>query len=58
MSLENWFWGIYVLTIFFGMWANYDPAMPVFYRRGGLFLVLMILVGLLGYQTFGSVIKR
>lgn len=59
MSLENWFWGIYVLTLLFGIWANYDAAaLPVFYRRGGSFLVLMVLIGIMGYRIFGSVVKN
>jgi hypothetical protein len=56
MSLENWFWAIYVIALLFGFWANYEAGQP-WYRRAGSYVALWILVGILGYGVFGSVIK-
>jgi hypothetical protein len=58
MSLQNWFWGIYVLTLLFGVWTNYESNQPIWYRRAGSFVTIMILIGLIGYEVFGSVVKR
>ena|ERR1700731_830855 len=58
VTLQNWFWGIYVLTLVLGLWTWYEPTQPIWYRRAGSFVVLMVLIGLLGYEVFGSVIKR
>jgi hypothetical protein len=53
-----WFWGIYVIALLFGVWVNYAPNDPLFPRRAGSYVALWILVGILGYGMFGSVIKR
>ena len=57
MALSIWFWVFYVLSIVFGGWGFYNPAEPTWYRRFGGYAILWILVGILGYQVFGSVVK-
>ncbi len=57
MPLGILFWVIYVIAILFGVWSNYvanDPAWP---RRAGAYGVLWLLVGMLGWATFGAVVK-
>ena len=56
MPLSYLFWGIYILSIFFGGWGYYDGT-PVGYRRFGGYFVLWVLVGLLGYHVFGAAIR-
>lgn len=58
MSLSTWFWVIYVIAVLFSIFLNYDPATKTFAFRGfGGYFVLWILVGILGYGVFGSVVK-
>ena len=57
MPLSIWFWVIYVIAILLGGWSNYEPAQPLWYRRAGAYLVLWALVGMLGWATFGPVVK-
>jgi membrane protein YdbS with pleckstrin-like domain len=58
MPLGTLFWVVYVIAILFGVWSNYDAAQPLWYRRAGAYLVLWVLVGILGWEVFGSVVKR
>jgi|HubBroStandDraft_6_1064221.scaffolds.fasta_scaffold00605_9 hypothetical protein len=57
MPLAYFFWAIYVLCIVFGSWAYYEPASPNWRQRLGGGIALWILVGMLGYHEFGSVVK-
>jgi len=57
MPLAYLFWTIYVISIILGFWGFYEPAVPNWYRRAGGYLVLWILVGMLGWHVFGSVVK-
>ena len=58
MELGTWFWVLYVLTLLFGIFLNYDATNKTFAFRGfGGYFVLWILVGMLGYRVFGSVVK-
>jgi hypothetical protein len=57
MTVQNWFWVIYVISIVFGVWFNYEAGQPLWYRRAGAYAILWLLVGLLGYGVFGPVIK-
>jgi hypothetical protein len=56
MPLGWLFWMLYIIAVLFGGWLYYDgqPAWP---RRFGGYMMLWILVGILGYHVFGSVIK-
>ena len=55
MPLQYLFWAVYILSVFFAFWANYDgPAWP---RRFGAFFVAWALIGMLGYRVFGAAIK-
>jgi hypothetical protein len=58
MPLGILFWTVYVIAILFGVWSNYDAAQPLWYRKAGAYLVLWILVGMLGWATFGPVVKN
>ena len=58
MPIGIWFWVFYVLAILFGTWLNYEPAQPLWFRRAGAYAVLWLLVGLLGWRVFGSVVKN
>ncbi len=49
MSVNIWFWLIYVLSIIFGGWINFP-----FERRSYTFVILMVLIGLLGWAQFGG----
>jgi len=57
MPLGILFWTIYVIAILFGVWSNYAAADPMWTRRAGAYGVLWLLVGFLGWATFGPVIK-
>lgn len=57
MPLGILFWVVYVIAILFGFWSNYEPAQPLWYRKAGAYLVLWLLVGMLGWATFGPVVK-
>ena len=58
MSLQLLFWMIYIIALVFGLWSNYTPAEPFWYRRSGAYLVLWVLVGILGWEVFGAAIHR
>lgn len=58
MPLAVLFWVVYVVAILFGLWVNYEAGQPVWVRRAGAYLVLWLLVGILGYQVFGPVVRR
>ncbi len=57
MPLSIWFWVFYVLGIVFGLWSNYVPGQPYPWPRSGALLLTWILIGLLGWQVFGSAVK-
>ncbi len=57
MPLSFIFWGIYILSILFGWWANYEPAQPRWPHRFGGYFVLWILVGMLGWHVFGPAVR-
>lgn len=57
MPLAYFFWAIYVICIVFGVWGYWEPTQPNWRQRVGFYLVLWILVGMLGWQVFGSVVK-
>jgi len=58
MPLSVLFWVIYLIAVLFGAWSSYEPAQPLWYRRAGSYLLLWILVGILGWEVFGSVVRR
>ncbi len=47
------FWVLYVVSFIFGGWA----AWPVD-RRSGTWLIVMVLIGIIGWQVFGPVVQR
>ena len=58
MPLGILFWVLFVISIVFCVWSNYDAAQPLWYRRAGAYAVLWILVGILGWATFGAVVQK
>lgn len=57
MTLEVWFWIIYVLALLFGFYSEYTPGQPYPFPRGVRHFVFFILIGLLGLRVFGGPIK-
>ena len=57
MPLGILFWVIYVVAIIFGLWSNYNPAQPLWYRTAGAYAILWVLVGILGWHAFGPLIR-
>jgi hypothetical protein len=57
MQLGLLFWVIYVVAVIFGVWSNYVPNTPWF-KAAGAYLVLWLLVGILGWEVFGPVVRR
>jgi len=57
MELGTLFWVIYVVALLFGMWSNYEAGQPLWVRRAGAYGVIWLLVGVLGWRVFGSVVK-
>jgi len=56
MPLAYLFWTIYVISVLVGLWGFYVPNTP-WYKGAGGYLILWILVGMLGWHVFGSVVK-
>jgi len=57
MPLSILFWVIYVVALLFSFWGYYEPGQPMWFRRASGSIILWVLVGILGYRVFGSVIK-
>jgi hypothetical protein len=57
MPISILFWTIYVVAVIFGVWSNYAPNQPQWFRAAGAYLVLWLLVGILGWHAFGPVIR-
>jgi membrane protein YdbS with pleckstrin-like domain len=58
MPLGILFWVVYVIAILFGLWSNYDATQPLWIRHAGAYMVLWLLVGVLGWEVFGPVVRR
>jgi hypothetical protein len=57
MPLGILFWAVFILIgCFGGFWLYYD-GQPLWGRRFSGYIVLLILVGILGYRVFGSAVK-
>ena len=57
MPLGILFWVLYVVAIVFGFWSNYQAGQPLAVRQFGAYGILWLLVGFLGWQVFGPVVK-
>lgn len=59
MPAGIWFWIIYVICAIFGMFFNWpaEPGTPWSWRPFGWSIVLLILIGLLGWGIFGPPIR-
>ena len=54
MTISAWFWIIYVISILFGVWAEWSPTPGDPRVRRVWYVVVYILLGLLGWKAFGS----
>jgi hypothetical protein len=57
MSLNLLFWVLYLVALVFGMWPDGPLTQASFRPLGGRFLVF-VLIGLLGWATFGAAIHK
>lgn len=57
MPLGILFWVVYVMAFVFSLWSNYDANQPLWFKRAGGSLILWVLVGMLGWATFGPVVR-
>lgn len=57
MTLEFWFWVLYVIAIVFGFWMSQQtPPNPRFVL--GTPLLYFVLLGILGWAEFGQPVHR
>lgn len=56
MTLQNWFWAIYVLSLLFFGFGYWRDDAPNRWRWGG-WIIVWVLIGILGWKLFGSPIK-
>jgi len=57
MNLQTVFWMIYIVSVLFGFWINW-PLGAANGRSFGGHLIIMVLIGLLGWALFGGAIHR
>ena len=57
MTPDIWYWLFYVLSLVFGFYSEYVPGSPYPFRRGGWYVVLYILLGIIGLKLFGSPVR-
>ncbi len=57
MQLPVLFWVIYIISLLFSLWSHW-PLGPTNARPFGGWIVLFILIGLLGWEVFGSAVKK
>lgn len=60
MTLQIWFWLIYAFALIFGLWGLYPlpPSYPYPWRYPAGFILFFVLIGILGWQVFGSPVKH
>jgi hypothetical protein len=56
MTKGTLFWVLMILWFLFGLWAFW-PSGGANYRPIGFNALLFVLLGLLGWQTFGAAVK-
>jgi hypothetical protein len=57
MTLQVWFWIIYVLALIFGWFGYYTAGQPFPWPRFGGHFVFWVLIGVLGWAVFGAPVK-
>jgi len=57
MSLAVWFWIVFVLSLLFGLYAEYVPGQPYPWPRGLRHFLFYVLIFILGMQVFGGPVK-
>ena len=59
MTINIWFWILYVISVLLGLYLQWPSAPgPAGFRPIGGWVLIMILIGLLGWGIFGSAVKR
>ena len=56
MTLAIWFWIIFVISLLFGLYAEYTPPTYQWFR-GVRHVVFYLLIFILGMQVFGGPVK-
>ena len=57
MSLQVWFWAIFVISLLFGCFDEYEASKPYPWHVGLRHLLLYVLVGILAWAQFGGPVK-
>ena len=57
MTLQVWFWLFFVAWVFYGGWCYYSPQPREYRYFLGGHVLFAILIGILGYGVFGSIVK-
>ena len=57
MPLDVLFWVLMIFWLVFGLWSGYVPGQPYNVRLWGANLLIFILLGILGWRTFGAAVK-
>jgi hypothetical protein len=59
MSIALLFWVLYLIALVFSLWSSWPAAAtPAGFRPLGGGLLTFVLIGLLGWATFGAAIHR
>ena len=59
MSIELLFWVIYLMALIFSIWGDWPTAPgPAGFRPMGKGVLFFVLIGLLGWATFGAAIHK
>ena len=54
MPFQIAFWFLWFVACFFAFYGEYIPGQPYPYPRGLRWIFIMIMLGLLGWKTFGA----
>jgi uncharacterized membrane protein len=57
MPIGILFWVLMVISLFFSVWSNYTPGQPFPVRNWGGGLLVFILLAILGWKVFGSIVQ-
>jgi hypothetical protein len=57
MPLQIWFWIFYVGSLVLWLFNEYEAGKPYPFRRSVGIVLFFILLGILGWQVFGSAVK-
>jgi hypothetical protein len=57
MPMGILFWVLYIICFLFYLFAGYTQGQPWTYRHWGGGVAIFLLIGLLGWQAFGAIVK-